>query len=251
MIWHLIESGYNTGRYNMDYDICLTKNTLPDHAFFRLYQWKPYCISLGKNQSVNDINIEKAKKDDIDIVIRPTGGRAILHAEEITYSIVIPYSKNLSAQKIYNKVSLALIKGLVNYHPLLKETELEKVQPDFPSLLKQPSGVMCFASTAKNEVKYMGKKLIGSAQRKMERIILQHGSILCGKYHQNITSYLNYNDENINDLRYELRNKTIEIETIINEKVDYDRLSQCLIEGFKDEWQIEFSKNPITMSLVK
>lgn len=239
MKWQLLKTGKGSGHFNMDFDFNLASTCKQNEAFFRLYQWKPYCISLGANQNYEDINIAKANKDNIEVVKRPTGGRAILHSEEITYSVIMPIG-NLSPKEIYEKISSALIKGLELYNPLLSESELEKTQPNFPNLLKQPSGVMCFGSTAKNEVKYAGKKIIGSAQRKLNNVILQHGSILCGNYHKKLVDYLNTDEETIKELKSEITNKTIEIETILNEKVDYPKLEECLIEGFQEHWQINF-----------
>ena len=243
MIWHLIESGFKTGSHNMEFDLHLAKSCNDKNAYFRLYRWKPYCISLGANQSIDDINIDKVNQDNIDIVSRPTGGRAILHAEEITYSVVMPINNNLSPKEIYNKISLSLIRGLAFYNPKLFDTELENLQPDFPALLKQPSGMMCFASTAKNEVKFEGKKLVGSAQRKLNDVVLQHGSILCGTFHRKLADYLNSDDDVISDLETELTNSTIEIETILNTKTNYESLTRCLIEGFEDEWKIKLIPN--------
>lgn len=241
MKWQLIQTGSSSGSFNMDFDLNLAQSCKPDEAFFRLYRWQPYCISLGANQSFEDINIAKAHQDNIEVVKRPTGGRAILHAEEITYSVVMPLDNSFSPREIYEKISNALIKGLEFYNPLLADSELEKVQPDFPGLLKQPSGVLCFGSTAKNEVKFAGKKIIGSAQRKLNKVILQHGSILCGTFHKKLVDYINSNEDLKHVLEAELNQKTIEIESILNEKVDYPKLSACLIRGFQSEWQINFA----------
>jgi len=239
MIWQFLKTGKGSGHFNMDFDLNLATSCKPDEAFFRLYQWQPYCISLGANQYYSDINIAKANKDNIEVVKRPTGGRAILHAEEITYSVVMPLG-NLSPKEIYEKISSALIMGLEFYNPLLAESELEKIQPDFPNILKQPNGVLCFGTTAKNEVKYAGKKIIGSAQRKLNNVILQHGSILCGTFHKKLVNYLNTDAETAKALASEINHKTIEIETILNEKVDYEKLQDCLVKGFEKYWQINF-----------
>jgi lipoate-protein ligase A len=240
MKWNLIESGENTGRYNMDFDINLARTCPDDQAYFRLYRWKPYCISLGANQNINEIDLEKASADNIECVHRPTGGRAILHAEEITYSAILPYSTSYSAKDIYTNISLALLEGLKSYHSELGNAELEGLQPNFPDLLKSPSGMLCFASTAKSEIKYKGKKLVGSAQRKMEKIVLQHGSILCGTFHQKLAGYLIGDEQMKSNLESELRDKTIEIESILNKETDYTGLSQCLIEGFESFFKIKF-----------
>ena len=240
MIWHLIDSGENTGTYNMQFDIDLANNCKPNEAYFRIYRWNPFCISLGANQKFDDINLSKTKIDGIDIVKRPTGGRAILHAEELTYSVVLPYNFVLSPREIYFKISNALMNGLEIYNPVLAKSQLEDYQPNFPKLLKEPSGVLCFASTAKNEVKFNGKKLIGSAQRKLNNIILQHGSILCGPFHKKLVEYINSDEETKSALTSELNNKTTELGTILNEEIDYQKLKTCLIVGFELEWQIKF-----------
>jgi lipoate-protein ligase A len=240
MKWNLILSGGNTGKYNMDFDVKLAKDCRADTAYFRLYTWEPYAISLGANQSFEDIDLEKTEQDRIDVVKRPTGGRAILHAEEITYSVVIPTISGYSARELYQHISIALVKGLNYYDSGLSGVELETLQPDFAELYKKPSGSLCFASTAKSEVKYFGKKVIGSAQRKLNKAILQHGSILAGKFHTKLPEYLNTNEKEIYDLDKELREKTIEIGTILDKEVDYQRLQESLIEGFQDAMNVKF-----------
>ncbi|MEW6653198.1 MAG: hypothetical protein AB1394_06985 [Bacteroidota bacterium] len=240
MNWHFLDSGFNSGEFNMNKDIELAQNCKPDEAFFRLYRWRPYCISLGYNQSFDDIDSAKTKADGIDVVKRPTGGRAILHAEEWTYSVILHLNYQYSPKEVYLLISTALIKGMDLYDSRLAKSELESAQPNFSKLLEVPSGVLCFASTAKSEVKFGGKKLIGSAQRKLNNVILQHGSILCGAFHQKLACYLNTDSKSKELLRDELISRTTEIETILNEEVDYDKLKNCLAAGFEQELQIEW-----------
>ncbi len=244
MIWHFIDSGFDTGERNMQFDLYLAQTCDRDEAFFRIYRWQPYCISLGANQSFCNINLDRAIADGIDIVKRPTGGRAILHAEELTYTVILPLNDRFHLREIYFKISAALMHGLKIYNPLLAKSELENYQPNFPKLLEEPSGVLCFASTARNEVKFNGKKLIGSAQRKLNNVVLQHGSILCGTKHQELPKYLNANENTKERLQIELTEKTTEIETILGEKTDYQKLKTCLMVGFELEWQIRFEKIP-------
>lgn len=242
MRWTFIDSGKNSGKYNMDFDIFLSRHCAEDQAFFRLYRWEPYAISLGANQSFEDIDYEKANEDNIDIVKRPTGGRAILHAEELTYSIVLPVSFGFTAREVYNKTSVALSKGLGMYDDKLSSVELESNQPDFKKELIQPSGALCFATTAKSEVKFNNKKLIGSAQRKMNDVILQHGSILCGKFHTKLPYYLS-DKSSVKSLLDELQSKTIEISTITNQDINYSKLSDSILTAFEIEWSISFERD--------
>lgn len=242
MKWNLLLTGDNSGKFNMDLDYNLAKNC-NDEVFLRFYFWNPYCISLGANQSEDDIDIQALGKSNYELVKRPTGGRAILHAEEVTYSIVMPLSFGLTAKEIYNKVSLSLIEGLKIYDNKLSAVELESEQPNFPKLLNEPTGSLCFASTAKYEVKFKGKKLIGSAQRKLDKVILQHGSILCGTIHRELPQYLNIGSDQKDFLLNEMIERTIEIETILNYKTDYSKLIDSLIMGFENIWNIELEEN--------
>ncbi len=235
MKWFFINSGENTGAFNMDFDLYLTKNCSSDEAYFRLYCWKPYCISIGANQDISEINTIQSKKDNIDIVKRPTGGKAILHSEEITYSIVLHLNNHLTPSMIYRDINLALINGLIKYDDKFRSSELEKIQPDLKSFYNTTPSFACFANTAKSEVKYNGKKLIGSAQRKLGNIILQHGSILCGDHHQLIYKYSKLSEEDNLKLKEDLANRTISINNITNEKVDYMKLTNAIKSGF-DEW---------------
>ncbi len=238
MKWQLLNTGFNNGLYNMQIDTSLVSSVKSGEAYLRFYRWQPYCISLGKHQDFNDINLKLAKADGIDVVKRPTGGRAILHSEELTYSVILPASSGYSSDQIYNFISAALMKGLIYFNAEFSKIETENLQPDFRKLYKQPESVLCFSSAARHEIKYKGKKLIGSAQRRMANGILQHGSILVGPSHKSIVKYLMLNDEEQIKLRNEIDSKTTEISTILNSEVDYDQLTEALIQGFSEIWNI-------------
>ncbi len=227
----------------MDFDLELTENCKPGEAYFRLYRWKPFCISLGANQKIDSVNKWKADEDQIDIVFRPTGGRAILHAEEITYSVIVPADSNFSVKNLYRDINLALIEGLKKYDERLGSTELESQQTHFPSFYKEDISAVCFAVPAKCEIKFNGKKLVGSAQRRLSNAVLQHGSILCGSYHKKIADYLNVNNEVKSGIIKELEQSTIDIPEIINSKVEYDKLSDCLRQGFEEFFSVDLLLN--------
>lgn len=240
MKWHYLNTGSRSGKYNMQLDIELAKSCRPANAYFRLFRWEPYCISLGANQLSDSVLKDKAEADGIDVVFRPTGGRAILHGEELTYSFVYPLENNPSAKNLYKEINTALLKGLSFYDVRLRFAELENMQPDFSSFYKEDASAACFAASAKSEVKFDGKKLIGSAQRKLESSLLQHGSILCGSYHKKLADYLNLPEGKKEEVRKELNEKTIELSSILNEEVDYDMLSNCLLKGFEEHFLMKF-----------
>lgn len=245
MYWDLINYKTSTGKFNMEYDLELIKICKPDTPILRFYGWSPHCISIGANQSFSEINKVLTSENNIDIVKRPTGGRAILHAEELTYSVIMPNSANVSGKKLYEDISHAIVFGLKQYDEKLDGVNLESSNPDFSDILKSPSGSICFASTAKSEIKFKGKKLVGSAQRKLGKTILQHGSILIGDLHKKLVNYLNVAENEKNKLEEELNSKTIEISSITNNDVNILQLQEKIITGFKEIFNAEFVLNNV------
>lgn len=224
----------------MDLDIQLANNFSDNQVILRVYRWSPYCISLGANQRIEEIDIEKARLDNVDIVKRPTGGRAILHSEELTYSFIYPIDYKTSAHNLYNQINLALKKGLIFYNNTLNQIELEHNQPDFKDFYKQDKSSICFAVSAKSEINYNAKKLVGSAQRKMGKVILQHGSILAGNYHLKIVDFLKIENNRKQTIKEDIINSTIDLKTILNDEIDYSRLKTSLRQGFENHFNVKF-----------
>ncbi len=241
MTWKFFDSATNTGSYNMEFDMMLARTLKSDQAILRLYRWKPYCISLGANQPEDSLNIEKVINDKLDFVKRPTGGRAILHAEELTYSIIYPSNKNFSLNDLYKQVNLALKKGLVLFDEKLKDVSLEHTKPHFPSFYKEEKSAVCFAVSSKNEINYEGRKLVGSAQRNLGNVILQHGSILCGDYHKRIVDYLALNRNYLDEIRKEMDNTTTDLFEILNYKIEIEKLKSAIKTGFEEHFSFSFN----------
>jgi lipoate-protein ligase A len=241
MNWHFVNTGFNSGKFNMEYDLELVRY-FSNYPVLRLYQWKPYCISLGANQDINSVDQKKIADRGFEIVKRPTGGRAILHAEELTYSVVHPISESKTPKQIYREINLALKNGLLIYNSELEKIELENNQPHFPSFYKDSKSTLCFAVSAMNELNYQGKKLVGSAQRKMGNVILQHGSILCGSFHKKIIEYLHLPLEKLEEIKNEIEMNTADLETILGDRIDYPGLSASIKEGFENHFNIMFEE---------
>ncbi len=240
MIWKLIDSGLNPGMYNMDFDLMLAQSLKANEAILRLYGWKPYCISLGANQSEDSLNIEKVINDKLDFVNRPTGGRAILHAQELTYSVMYPSNKNFSLSDLYKQVNLALKKGLSLFDEKLKKVGLEHTEMHFPSFYKEEKSAVCFAVSSRNEINYEGKKLVGSAQRNLGNVFLQNGSILCGDYHKKIVEYLNLQKISIDEISSEMDNTTTDLKEILKYKIGIEKLKSSIKTGFEDHFGFSF-----------
>ena len=205
--WVFFDSGYCTGKQNMDVDLELVEKCKADGtAFLRFYRWKPYAISLGYNKNKDNsslyIDYKRCREDDIDVITRPTGGRAVLHSEELTYSVVLKSDQPI--HELYRDISLAIINGLKLLGTEFKYLAFTKETPDLHKLIKTGMYNLCFNSAIKNEINYKGKKLVGSAQRKFGDIVLQHGSILIGDHHKNIVNYLNISSDEKIKMRTEI-----------------------------------------------
>lgn len=163
------------GQENMQIDSDLLDYAIANklnYPIFRLYGWKPACISLGRNQSDEFIDKEFLKQEGIDLVRRLTGGRALLHDNEITYSYICPtsYLKNgENVTKSYIEISQILIDKFKKIGIELNFGTTKKINTKFD---------YCMLISTGADLCYEGKKLIGSAQCRKNGYILQHGSIL-------------------------------------------------------------------------
>jgi len=245
--WHFIDSGFRSGRYNMDYDLNLVEKCKNENiAFLRIYGWKPYTISLGYNQNKSPkdlaINFVRCKEDGLDVVQRPTGGRAVLHSHELTYSVVFKSGRHVN--ELYREISVILLSCLKQIelsNPQLQKISFTKKTPDLLNLVKTGMYNLCFNTAVINEINVNGKKLVGSAQRKFGDVVLQHGSILLGEHHKDIVKYLKIKDDKlILKMIKGLDEKTICLEQILKRKVSYEETGKAIFNGFEKNLGIKF-----------
>ncbi|HZY09999.1 MAG TPA: lipoate--protein ligase family protein [Bacteroidota bacterium] len=244
MKWKFLNSGFRPGRFNMEFDEFLA-HRLDDGAdipLLRLYGWKPYAISLGYNQQMEDFDLQKLQGEGIDIVRRPTGGRAIFHAHELTYCVVTKMNGQ-RPKEIYRFINEGLLAGL---RLLGIEAELSNSTDDINQMYHDPESVNCFTSFARSEIQYREKKLAGSAQRRYNNVILQHGSILLGPQHKRIIEFLSPRmGESIVYLREKLDRRTIDAESILGRTVSYDEAADCIKRGFEQCHNISFNDDHV------
>lgn len=159
----------------MDIDARLLEDAISNNAqepVFRLYGWSPACISLGRNQSDEFLDKNFLKTAGIDIVRRLTGGRALLHDNEITYSFICPQNYLKNGEHIvssYKEISQLLINKFKKLGIDLDFGTSKPVKTGFDYCMLVSTGA---------DLCYNNKKLIGSAQCRKNGYILQHGSIL-------------------------------------------------------------------------
>lgn len=236
--WFYIDTGRQGGKFNMMFDLGLVEEfRITSIPVLRLYNWQPYCISLGRNQNESDIDGKLAARDGVDIVKRPTGGKAVLHAEELTYSVVME-TGGLSVRDSYNRISAALVSGL---RRLVPDLELSESSADFQKLFRDPSAIPCFSTSAIYEVEYHGKKLVGSAQHRFGNVLLQHGSILIGDHHKRIIDYLKVDEAVREKTRADLDKHTVTLNEILGRNVGRDEVVDAVVDGFWKKLNAEFS----------
>lgn len=173
--WRLVVDGRRRGTQNMAVDEALLDSVSRGQAppTLRFYQWAPPCLSLGYFQPFSAVDAQACRKAGVDIVRRPTGGRAILHHHELTYSISLPVAvldQESGVLQSYYHLSLGLTEGL---RRLGVETTLAPSAP-----LRADHGPACFDEPSDHEILFDGRKLVGSAQVRRNGALLQHGSIL-------------------------------------------------------------------------
>lgn len=177
--WRLISDGDLPGTLNMARDVAILEEVSEGRSpsTLRLYGWNPPCLTLGRHQGVEAANLEFCQSEGIDVVRRPTGGRALLHHHELTYAVVAPLGCGplpRALQNAYRSICGSLVTAM---HALGVDAELSggEISLQLPG---PRSTTPCFEVPAGGEVVVGGRKLIGSAMRAHAGTILQHGAIL-------------------------------------------------------------------------
>ncbi|MBA7595389.1 Octanoyltransferase LipM [subsurface metagenome] len=258
MEWRLIKDNYHTGFMNMAIDEAIMIANLEGLVppTIRFYQWSPPAVSLGYFQNLKkEINVDACKNMGIDIVRRPTGGKAVLHDKELTYSFVIRERHPLvndSILETYKKISGGMIRGLsylgikaelvplrekLKSDPLLKGEKSEIRHSDFKSI--------CFSVPSQYEVKVEGKKIVGSAQVRKREIVLQHGSLLIELEKDKLFSVFNFPSVQIRE-RLKTRFNATSLEEILKKKIKFSELSEILPRGFEEEFGVRLVEGKLT-----
>lgn len=205
----------------------------------RLYSWEPGCVSLGYAQPISDINASKREAFGWDIVRRPTGGRAVLHIDELTYSVIAPKNEprvHGSIIESYRVLSQALLNAL-KIIGLNAEADKEYTLPEG----SQKNAPVCFEVPSNYEITAAGKKLIGSAQARKHRAVLQHGSLpLFG----DITRILDVMDfasiEQAQRAKTKLLNHAATVESVLGRQISFDQTAAAYQTAFAETLNINF-----------
>ncbi len=175
-VWRLLVDPPAEGIWNMAVDEAILDAVAAGVAppTLRFFQWRPACLSLGYFQPYAVVNDEACAASGVGVVRRPTGGRAILHDRELTYSIALPLATlggDHAVESSYFRLSQALLEGL---RASGARVTLARAEPDPES----GHGPACFDRASAHEILLDGRKVVGSAQVRRAGALLQHGSIL-------------------------------------------------------------------------
>lgn len=186
LAWRIIRDGPRPGATNMALDHALAAESVEGEAVLRLYGWTRPTVSFGRNEPALDrygptagdaagerdgeTTGDTARVEDVDWVRRPTGGRAVVHDAEVTYAVVAPAGALGGPRLAYRRINEALAGALASLGA--------PVALSGPAAVPTLDAGPCFQSPAEGEVTTEGRKLVGSAQARVEGALLQHGSIL-------------------------------------------------------------------------
>jgi lipoate-protein ligase A len=197
--WRLLLDGPQTGARNMAVDAAVLRAVEAGESppTLRLYGWAPWCVSLGHFQKPErELDAAALRARGWDFVLRPTGGRAVLHAEEITYSILArrdeaPWCATLALS--YDRIGAAWAVALEGFN-----LDMVRGATAAPQAAARDAGPRpappCFVSSARAELAFGGRKVVGSAQRRTRGAFVQHGSIPVTPDHERLIEVLPLDD---------------------------------------------------------
>ncbi len=251
--FRLIFDSIHDGATNMAVDEAILESVVRGESppTLRLYRWEPACLSLGYGQRAADADRERLAEFGWDMVRRMTGGRAILHTDEITYSLALPADHPLVAGSLvesYRRLSAALLVGLEQLglaaHADKRDKETEGARH---------AGPVCFEVPSDYEITANGRKLIGSAQvRPQGGGVLQHGSVPLHGDVSRICEALAFPDE---AARHEARARVLErattLEGALGRCVPWDEAAEALAAAFASHFDLDLIDSSLSAAEVR
>jgi lipoate-protein ligase A len=245
--WRFINTGNCDPAYNMALDEAMLLHheaggTLPT---LRVYGWTTPTLSLGYAQKTwQEVNLAACQQCGVSVVRRPTGGRAVLHDCEVTYSVVLPTTlcpgpATLTAH--YRRIGLALAAALQRLG-LAVHLERARLSAHPRRAAASPA---CFAAIARYELSAAGKKIVGSAQKRLQQTLLQHGSMPLRMERQRLFQCLQVPPEQRQALIQEAFMTMTAINEIAPSPVTANMLHEALREGFSRVFGIALAASPL------
>lgn len=239
-IWRLLLTDPTDGPMNMAVDQAIMEAVAAGRVppTLRFFAWEPPCLSLGYTQPVSEVDRARLAARGWDLVRRMTGGRAILHTDELTYSVALTADNPIVTADIvesYRRLSGALLAGLqrLGVNP---QADKRTDGHSGPS-----TGPVCFEVPSHYEITIDGKKLIGSAQVRKFGAVLQHGSLPLGGNITRICDALVYDDDHRREVvRERVRRRAATLEDALHTVIPWERAARTMAGSFADTFNLEF-----------
>jgi len=248
--WRLIDSGPADAAINMAIDEAIAfacqQGRAP--ATLRFYTWRPFALSIGYFQDAAvEIDLARCKAQGYGFVRRPTGGKAVLHDQELTYSVAARADNPLFPKNLHGAfmvIAEALIAGLNHLGIQAQVFGLASRKKQVQSSERSAS---CFASAMGFEIGFKGKKLIGSAQRRWREGFLQHGSILCQFDPGQLFNLLKFSDKHErNQALAHTTQAVTSLSSILPDQPDIHHIKEGLIQGFEEALKIRLTPSQLS-----
>ena len=215
----------------------------------RLYGWRPFCLSLGYGQRTRDADLDALADRGWDLVRRPTGGKAILHGDELTYSLCLPQHHPLASGDVvesYRRISLGFLFALGE---LGLDAESERQEA---SLRPAAVGPVCFEIPSHYEISVGGRKLIGSAQMRRKGGLLQHGSIPLRGDIARVCDVLSFaSDEARARQNVRLGERAATLAELVGEPLTWSELANAIQRGFALAFDLELASGPLSAAEIE
>lgn len=236
--------------YSSAYNMALDEAIMTAHRegkvppTLRFYGWKPATLSIGYFQKAEkEVDFERLKEAGIGFVRRMTGGRAVLHDQELTYSVIVSEDHPLmpsSVSESYRVISRGLLEGFRQLGMKAALSSPEQTQ-------KTHSSAACFDSPSDYELVIEGKKVAGSAQTRQRGVILQHGSILLNLDTDLLFRVLRFPSERVREkLKKNFAEKAVAINHMRKEPVTLEQVIDAFYTGFAKGMEIALVPGDLT-----
>lgn len=247
--WRLIITSAAPGAWNMAVDEAILEHVQAGQSMslptLRLYAWDPACLSLGHAQPYADVDSLRLKERGWEVVRRATGGRAILHTDELTYSVTGSAGDPVLAGGVlesYNRIAQALLLAVKN---LGLPVEMKEHAGDNPT----SANPVCFEVPSTYEITVNGKKLIGSAQARKKEGVLQHGSLpLTGDLTRICHGLVFENEAARENAAQRLLRRATTVESALGHTVTWDEAAEAFIQAFESQLGLCLERGELSAS---
>ena len=230
--WRLICNPSGHGAWNMAVDEAILEGVIEDTSppTLRLYAWEPACVSLGFAQPISDLDRVNLDARGWEVVRRPTGGRAILHTDELTYAVIGPAREPRltgSVLESYRRLSMALLGAL---RLLGLPAEAQAKSPENTN----GTNPVCFEVPSDYEISVDGRKLVGSAQARRREGLLQHGSLpLFGDHTRLVQALCFRNGDSQEAAARRLASRATTVEAILGRRIAWGEAAESFRIAFE------------------